>query len=67
MSKRIEVILKKDGSFKVEAYGFDGAECVEKAKFIQRLYGDAKSIGFKESFYRTGEAEMNGLPSGHCG
>ena len=69
--KRVVITLGKDGSVKTEAFGFKGASCQEKTKFLEKIFGEAKAT-LKPSFYEEDtESEkdiiVNGLPSGHCG
>ena len=71
MSKKVEVLLGKDGSVKVEALGFKGSSCVEATNFIREAIG-AKSNNdntfLKSSYYEEeSDLNVNGLPSGHCG
>ena len=66
MPKRVEVILGKDGSVKVEAQGFTGKSCEEATKFLDELFGEATEKKHKDEYYQE-EIICNGLPSGHCG
>ena len=65
--KKVEIILGKDGSVKIEAFGFKGGTCEEATKFIDQLFGAKKSKKYKSSYYEQQEQVVNGLPSGWCG
>lgn len=67
MQKKVEVIIGKDGSIKVEAFGFKGGTCEEATAFIENLFGDPEDKKYKPSYYEQAETLVNGLPSGWCG
>lgn len=67
MSKKVEIILGKDGSVTVEAFGFKGASCLEAVEFLNNLYGDAKTLTEKDSMDEVEDVLCEGLPSGWCG
>jgi len=67
MSKKVEIILGKDGSIKVEAFGFKGASCLEAVEFLKDLYGEADSLTEKDSMNEVSEKICDGVPSGWCG
>ena len=69
--KRVEVLLGKDGSVKVEASGFKGNSCVDATQFIRKALGakttnDNTSLK-SEYWEEENDLNVNGLPSGHCG
>jgi len=64
--KKVEIIFGKDGSVKVEAFGFKGNSCEEATKFLDDLFGKGKRK-HKDSFYEQAEKITDGLPSGYCG
>ena len=67
MTKRLEIIFGKDGSITSEGHDFKGPECVEKRAFLDKEFGDPKSVVKKSSFNDLPNTIANGLPSGHCG
>lgn len=66
MAKTVKIILGKDGSIKVEAFGFKGSSCEEATAFLKNLYGEADII-HKASFWEQEEQIVDGLPAGYCG
>lgn len=69
MSKKVEITVGKDGSVRVEAFGFKGASCEEATAFLDNLFGKASKIDHKDSYYEEEVKDnlVDGLPSGHCG
>ena len=70
MAKKVKILLGKDGSVKVEAFGFKGQSCVEATAFLDKVFPAGKHMDTKSSFYEEEEVKDNlvdGLPSGHCG
>lgn len=49
--KTIEVIIEKDGSTKVEAFGFTGKNCLKETESLEEALGKLQS--------RTAKPEMN--------
>jgi len=66
MTKRLEIILDKDGGIKVEAFDFKGATCEEATQFLEELFGEAEEKTLKEEYHMKVMVQR-GLPSGHCG
>ncbi len=68
MSKQVKVLLGKDGSVRVEAFGFKGTSCEEATAFIDRLFGK-KKVTHKDSYNEVDDTvkTVDGLPSGYCG
>lgn len=68
-TKKVEIILGKDGSIKVEAFGFKGESCEEATMFLDRIFGKAKNKKVKNSYFEEKQSEnlIDGLPSGYCG
>ena len=64
--KRVEIILGKDGSVRVEAFGFKGGSCEEATAFLDNLFGNGKRT-HKSSYYEGGDTIVDSLPSGYCG
>lgn len=67
MPEKVEIILGKDGSIKVEAFGFKGSSCEEATAFLKNLFGDADNVIHKASFWEQKEQIFDGLPAGRCG
>jgi hypothetical protein len=69
--KRVVITVGKDGSVRVEAFGFVGGECVDATQFLDKLFGEPKKRKLKDSFYKeknkSTDFMIDGLPSGHCG
>ena len=63
--KRVEILLGKDGSIKVEAIGFEGQACTDATKFMDELFGEADKIEHKAEFYKQTYGEV--VTSGFCG
>lgn len=64
--KKVEIVLGKDGSVKVEASGFKGGSCEEATAFLDGIFGNGKRK-HKASYYEDGDTIVNPLPSGYCG
>lgn len=66
--KRVEITFSKDGSVRIEAFGFVGQSCKEATKFLEKIFPmeESSSTALKESYYQEEEI-ANGLPSGYCG
>ena len=66
MSKRVEIILGKDGTINVEAHDFQGDSCEKATEFLDEMFGDATTSTKKMEYY-LGEKETDLIGSGHCG
>jgi len=66
MDKKVQIVLGKDGSIKVEASGFKGTSCEEATAFLDKIFAVDKRK-HKSSYYEEGETICNSLPSGLCG
>ena len=53
MTKTIEVIVRPDGSLKIDAVGFQGADCEKATWFLEQALGKATGKQKKPEFYRT--------------
>ena len=66
--KRVEITFGKDGSVRVEAFGFVGQSCEEATAFLDKLFGKSSERDYKDSYYEeASEKNVDGLPSGYCG
>lgn len=52
MAKTIEVIVNPDGSLKIDAVGFQGADCEKATRFLEQALGKASGRQKKPEFYR---------------
>ena len=66
MSRKVEIILGRDGSIKVEAIGFEGESCVDATKFLETLFGKAESVELKAEYYNE-TLNKDCLTNGLCG
>lgn len=64
--KKVEITLGKDGSVRIEAFGFKGGTCEEATAFLDKLWGKKKTE-YKPSYYEDPGNIVDGLPSGWCG
>jgi hypothetical protein len=64
--KKIKITVGKDGSVKVEAFGFVGESCEEATAFLDTLLGQ-KTTEYKSSYFEEPGQIIDGLPSGWCG
>ena len=64
--KKVQITLGKDGSVKIEAFGYKGGSCEEATEFLDKLFCDGKRE-YKPSYYEDGNSIVDGLPSGYCG
>ena len=53
MAKSIEVIVKPDGTLKIDAVGFQGADCEKATRFLEQALGTVEGKQKKPEFYRT--------------
>ena len=51
--KTIEVIVKPDGSSKVETHGFAGADCRQASEFLEQALGSRQSERLKPEFHQA--------------
>ena len=52
--KSIEVIVQPDGSLKIEAFGFVGADCEKATAFLEKALGAPCARRRKSEYYRVG-------------
>ena len=72
MQKRVVITLGRNGSRKVEAFGFEGESCKDATSFLDRIFGKPKSIELKDSYFSEEKQTLldtDGLPGGgeFCG
>ena len=51
--KSIEVIVNTDGSLKIEAMGFQGADCEKATAFLEKALGETRSRKQKAERYQA--------------
>ncbi len=80
--KRIEIIIKKDGSIQVEAFGYSlnnfdpvldpilidktNQSCINATKFLEALFG-VQSRKMKDNFFEQKTTLAENIPAGYCG
>jgi hypothetical protein len=52
MTKTIEVIVRPDGSLKIDAVGFQGADCEKATRFLEAALGKVAGRQKKPEHYR---------------
>ena len=52
MAKTIEIIVKPDGSLKIDAMGFQGADCEKATAFLEQALGKVSGKQKKPEYYR---------------
>ena len=52
MNKTIEVIVAQDGSLKIDAVGFQGADCEQATAFLEQALGESRGKQKKPEYYR---------------
>lgn len=52
MAKTIEIIVQPDGSLKIDALGFQGADCEKATRFLEQALGKSKGRQKKPEFHR---------------
>ena len=71
--KKIVITLGRNGSRKVEAFGFKGPECQDATKFLKKVFGEIEDEKLKSSYFEDPDEntflETDGLPGGgrFCG
>lgn len=50
--KTIEVIVQQDGSLKIDAVGFQGADCEKATAFLEQALGHSTEKQRKPEYYR---------------
>ncbi len=50
--KTIEVIVQPDGSLKIDAVGFEGADCEQATAFLEKALGQSTGKQKKPEYHR---------------
>ncbi len=50
--KFIEVIVQPDGSLKIDAVGFQGADCEKATEFLEKALGQTRGKQKKPEYHR---------------
>jgi hypothetical protein len=58
MARTIEVIVKPDGSLKIDAVGFQGADCEKATASLEKALGQVKARDKKPEWYRRAKREQ---------
>ncbi len=56
--KTIEVIVASDGSLKIDAVGFQGADCEKATAFLETALGQTTSKAKKPEYHRRVRAQQ---------
>jgi len=56
--KTIEVIIGPDGSLKIDAVGFQGADCEKVTAFLEKALGAVKGRQKKPEHYRQAKRQQ---------
>ena len=58
MAKTIEVIVGNAGEIKIDAVGFQGADCEKATAFLEKALGTVKGKQKKPEYYRQAQREQ---------
>jgi hypothetical protein len=58
MAKTIEVIVQPDGSLKIDALGFQGADCEKATRFLEQALGKIAGKLKKPEFHRQAQRQQ---------
>ena len=56
--KTIEVIVKTDGTLKIDAVGFQGADCEKATAFLEKALGATKGKQKKPEYHRQAQRQQ---------
>ena len=56
--RTIEVIVMPDGSLKIDALGFKGADCEKATAFLEKALGQVKGKQKKPEYYRHAQRQQ---------
>jgi hypothetical protein len=59
MTRAIEIIVKPDGSLKIDAVGFQGADCEKATAFLEKALGTVKARQRKPEYHRKARREQH--------
>lgn len=57
--KTIEIIVSPTGQSRVQTHGFQGGECREASKFIERALGERSSERMTAEFYQHNQEQAD--------
>ena len=58
MPRSIDVIVNTDGSLKIDAVGFAGADCEKATRFLEQALGKVAGKGKKPEYYRQARRQQ---------
>jgi len=58
MAKTIEVIVGTDGTIKIDAVGFKGADCEKATAFLEKALGSVKGRQKKPEFHQRVQSQQ---------
>ena len=65
---QLRITLGKDGKVVAEGVGDTGENCLEKTKFLEKLFGEVENRELKPEYFAEGEVKLrDSLPEGYCG
>ena len=56
--KTIEVIVRTDGTLKIDALGFSGPDCEKATAFLEKALGNVKGRSKKPEHWRKAQSEQ---------
>lgn len=58
MARTIEIIVQSDGSLKIDAVGFKGADCDKATRFLEQALGKVSGRQKKPEYYQQAKQQQ---------